>query len=64
LAPECVFIFGTGSAILQELTARIGDTSPVNASFRFLEPGEGQILSDAIRAAYGDTYDLAWVYDS
>jgi len=36
----------------------------VNASFRFLEPGEGQILSDAIRAAYGDTYDLAWVYDS
>ncbi len=32
-------------------------------TFRYLEPGEGRVLSEAIRAAYGDTYDLRWVYD-
>ncbi len=33
-------------------------------TFRYLEPGEGQVLSEAIRAAYGDTYDVRWVYDT
>jgi hypothetical protein len=32
-------------------------------TFRYLEPGEGAVLSEAIRAAYGDTYDVRWVYD-
>lgn len=32
-------------------------------TFRYLEPGEGSVLTDAIRAAYGDTYDVRWVYD-
>ena len=33
------------------------------ASFRLLRPDEGGLLSDAIRVAYGETYDLRWVYD-
>jgi hypothetical protein len=32
-------------------------------TFRYLEPGEGRVLSEAIRAAYGETYDVRWVYD-
>ncbi|HSS04049.1 MAG TPA: hypothetical protein VLK89_02525 [Solirubrobacterales bacterium] len=32
-------------------------------TFRYLEPDEGNVLSEAIRAAYGDTYDVRWVYD-
>jgi hypothetical protein len=36
----------------------------VEARFRFLEPDEGGRLSEAIRAAYGDTYDVRWVYDA
>jgi serine/threonine-protein kinase RsbW len=32
-------------------------------TFRYLEPGEGAVLSEAIRAAYGETYDVRWVYD-
>jgi serine/threonine-protein kinase RsbW len=32
-------------------------------NFRYLEPGEGSVLTEAIRAAYGDTYDVRWVYD-
>jgi hypothetical protein len=35
----------------------------VEARFRFLEPDEGAVLSEAIRAAYGETYDVRWVYD-
>jgi GNAT superfamily N-acetyltransferase len=31
--------------------------------FRPLRPGEGQVLTKAIRTAYGDTYDGRWVYD-
>jgi hypothetical protein len=31
--------------------------------FRRLEPYEGDVLSEAIRAAYGDSYDVRWVYD-
>jgi len=33
-------------------------------TFRYLEPGEGQLLTEAIRAAYGDTYDVRWVYEA
>jgi hypothetical protein len=32
-------------------------------SFRNLRPDEGQVVSEAIRAAYGDSYDVRWVYD-
>lgn len=35
----------------------------MEATFRFLQPDEGGLLSDAIRVAYGETYDLRWVYD-
>jgi len=31
--------------------------------FRPLRPGEGRRLTEAIRAAYGDSYDVRWVYD-
>jgi serine/threonine-protein kinase RsbW len=31
--------------------------------FRYLQPAEGNLLTEAIRAAYGDTYDVRWVYD-
>ena len=33
-------------------------------TFRYLEPDEGPLLTEAIRAAYGDTYDVRWVYDT
>jgi hypothetical protein len=36
---------------------------PDDVSFRFLESDEGQVLTEAIRAAYGDSYDVRWVYD-
>jgi GNAT superfamily N-acetyltransferase len=32
-------------------------------TYRYLHPGEGNVLSEAIRAAYGETYDVRWVYD-
>jgi serine/threonine-protein kinase RsbW len=32
-------------------------------TFRYLKPGEGATLSEAIRVAYGETYDVRWVYD-
>ena len=32
-------------------------------TFRYLQPGEGGVLTAAIRVAYGDTYDVRWVYD-
>ena len=35
----------------------------MNVTFRFLEPDEGAVLSEAIEAAYGDSYDVRWVYD-
>ncbi|HEX8690449.1 MAG TPA: hypothetical protein VF729_09435, partial [Solirubrobacterales bacterium] len=34
-----------------------------SVTFRYLQSGEGSVLSKAIRAAYGDTYDVRWVYD-
>ncbi len=35
----------------------------MGASFRFLRPDEGRVLTAAIEAAYGQTYDVRWVYD-
>jgi serine/threonine-protein kinase RsbW len=35
----------------------------VDATFRFLEPGEAGVLCEAIEVAYGDSYDVRWVYD-
>ncbi|HEU4393420.1 MAG TPA: hypothetical protein VFR04_07285 [Solirubrobacterales bacterium] len=32
-------------------------------TFRFLAPDEGGVLTEAIEAAYGTTYDVRWVYD-
>jgi serine/threonine-protein kinase RsbW len=31
---------------------------------RLLRPDEGGLVGEAIRAAYGDSYDAAWVYDA
>jgi GNAT superfamily N-acetyltransferase len=39
------------------------NTEGVGAMFRFLRPDEGSVLSKMIRIAYGDTYDVRWVYD-
>jgi hypothetical protein len=39
----------------------MGEATDVN--FRFLEPDEGGVLTEAIEAAYGTTYDVRWVYD-
>jgi GNAT superfamily N-acetyltransferase len=36
----------------------------VAARFRFLQPDEGAVLSEAIQAAYGNSYDVRWVYDA
>jgi len=38
--------------------------SSIDARFRFLEPDEGEALSEAIKVAYGDSYDVRWVYDA
>jgi hypothetical protein len=35
----------------------------MNVTFRFLAPEEGGVLTKAIEAAYGTTYDVRWVYD-
>src|SRR6201996_5769667 len=35
----------------------------IDVTFRFLAPDEGGILTAAIEAAYGTTYDVRWVYD-
>jgi serine/threonine-protein kinase RsbW len=35
----------------------------LEARFRFLKPDEAGVLSEAIRVAYGETYDVRWVYD-
>jgi len=45
---------------MQHVSTR-GETA--EATFRSLAPGEGSVLTEAIRAAYGDTYDVRWVYD-
>ncbi|MGE5407852.1 MAG: hypothetical protein ACM3NV_04510 [Syntrophothermus sp.] len=35
----------------------------MDVEFRFLEPGEARLLTEAIEAAYGQSYDVRWVYD-
>src|ERR1700692_1143831 len=35
----------------------------MDVNFRFLEPHEGSVLTGAIEAAYGQSYDVRWVYD-
>jgi serine/threonine-protein kinase RsbW len=35
----------------------------MDASFRFLSPDEGHVLTTAIEVAYGRSYDVRWVYD-
>lgn len=35
----------------------------MDARFRFLKADEGHVLTSAIEAAYGQTYDVRWVYD-
>ncbi|MFL5899637.1 MAG: hypothetical protein ACJ75S_00335 [Solirubrobacterales bacterium] len=39
-------------------------SSNIDAQLRLLESDEGAVLSEAIRAAYGDSYDVRWVYDA
>jgi hypothetical protein len=41
---------------------RVSPTSGLGSGF--LEPGEGAVLSEAIRVAYGESYDVRWVYDA
>jgi hypothetical protein len=38
--------------------------SVMDVTFRFLGPDEGTVLTRAIAAAYGQSYDVRWVYDS
>jgi serine/threonine-protein kinase RsbW len=35
----------------------------MDVTFRFLGPDEGTVLTSAIEAAYGQSYDVRWVYD-
>jgi len=42
----------------------IDDVGNIGVTFRYLEPGEAGLLSAAIRAAYGESYDVRWVYDA
>jgi GNAT superfamily N-acetyltransferase len=35
----------------------------MDATFRFLRPDEASKLTEAIRAAYGESYDVRWVYE-
>lgn len=37
--------------------------SLMDVTFRFLGADEGTVLTGAIRAAYGQSYDVRWVYD-
>jgi hypothetical protein len=43
--------------------AKRTEETGADVRFRLLAPGEGAVLGEAIRAAYGDSYDAAWVYD-
>ena len=38
--------------------------SDLEVNFRFLDPSEGTVLTGAIEAAYGLSYDVRWVYDA
>jgi GNAT superfamily N-acetyltransferase len=45
---------------MQRVNTRDGTAE---VTFRSLAPDEGNVLTEAIRAAYGETYDVRWVYD-
>jgi hypothetical protein len=47
-----------------ELGGRGGEDVLVDVNFRFLGPEESTVLTWAIEAAYGQTYDVRWVYDA
>jgi hypothetical protein len=51
----------TGRQEPAELPPKVLDDGTV---LRLLGPDEGHVLGDAIRVAYGDSYDAAWVYDA
>jgi len=42
----------------------MSEPAKTDARFRFLQPDEGEVLSEAIAVAYGDSYDVRWVYDA
>lgn len=46
-----------------ELGGRGGKNVLMEVAFRFLDSSEGTVLTRAIEAAYGRSYDVAWVYD-
>ena len=35
----------------------------LDVTYKFLDPDDAELLPAAIRSAYGDSYDLDWVYD-
>ena len=49
---------------MPNIEAMEGSQTPIEATFRFLRPDEGSVLTEAIRIAYGDSYDVPWVYDA
>jgi len=49
---------------LPNIEAMGDSSSAIDARFRLLEPRDGAVLSAAIQAAYGDSYDVRWVYDA
>jgi len=50
--------------VLPNIDGMSDSSSAIDARFRLLEPGEGAVLSEAIRTAYGESYDVRWVYDA
>lgn len=42
----------------------VANGAAMDVAFRFLGPDEGGVLTEAIEAAYGTTYDVRWVYDA
>jgi hypothetical protein len=42
----------------------VAKISAMDVEFRFLGPDEGTVLTEAIEAAYGDSYDVRWVYEA
>ena len=49
---------------MPNIEAMSGPGDVVEARFRFLRPNEGGVLTEAIRVAYGKSYDVRWVYDA
>jgi hypothetical protein len=49
---------------LPNIEGMSGSSGAIDARFRLLESDEGLVLSEAIRIAYGESYDVRWVYDA